>query len=354
MQPEFAAALLRCPVCGHERTLTLLAECSDEREVREGTLRCGACATEFSVQRGVADLLHGAPEHVLREADGLERFAEYMKSQGWDRDRIRNLPNEQGDGYWYTQARSMEQVLRTVDFRPGEWLLDVGSNTCWAANHFATRGLRVIALDITTTEMQGLYTSDYFIEDGTSYFERVLASMNDIPLASESLDYIYCCETLHHNDPAGLRRTFEEAFRVLKPGGKLLVVNETLKAIRDPVGVHADAVEQFEGYEHAYWAWHYRWEAIRAGFTTKILEPRYWWPFDQTKVELPVGTPPLRAFARRTGFRLLTSRLGRRAYVLWLNHVAGTVQLTMIASKPVRPRLRRWLTGSRPRMARCG
>ena len=59
--------------------------------------------------------------------------------------------------------------------------------------------------------MQGLYTADYFIEDGTSYFERVLGSMNDMPIASNSLDYVYCCEVLHHNDSDGLRRTFEEA-----------------------------------------------------------------------------------------------------------------------------------------------
>ena len=59
--------------------------------------------------------------------------------------------------------------------------------------------------------MQGLYTSDYFIEDGTSYFERVLGSMYDMPIASDSLDYVFCCEVLHHNDSESLRRTFEEA-----------------------------------------------------------------------------------------------------------------------------------------------
>ena len=40
-------------------------------------------------------------------------------------------------------------------------VLDVGSNTCWAANQFARRGLNVVALDIATAEMQGLYTAEF-------------------------------------------------------------------------------------------------------------------------------------------------------------------------------------------------
>ena len=86
------------------------------------------------------------------------------------------------------------------------------------SNFFAVRGLNVVALDIATSELQGLYTADYFIDDGSSYFERVLGSMDDMPIASGSLDYVYCCEVLHHNDNETLRRTFEEASACCKPG----------------------------------------------------------------------------------------------------------------------------------------
>lgn len=305
---------------------------TDEREVREGILHCSACQTEFPVHRGVGHLMPSPPEHVRREAAGLERFAEYMQSLGWTRDRIKQLPAID-DGYWYVQSRTMHQLLTTVHFQPGEWVLDVGSNTCWASNHFAVRGLRAVALDIATAEMQGLYTADYFIEDGTSYFERVLGSMYDMPLASESLDYVFCCEVLHHNDRQSLRRTFQEAYRVLKPGGKLLVANETIKTLHDRQGVHTEGVEEFEGYEHAFWASEYRWEAIRAGFSTRVLEPVYNAFFDA-----PPGS-------RRapTGFRgrvkavLHSHPLGRQAYLMYLNHARGTVQFNMIATKPEQP-----------------
>jgi SAM-dependent methyltransferase len=342
------AGQLRCPACRCDHVLRLRVESSDEREVREGRLRCSACASEFAVHRGVVELLHEPPQHILAEAAGLERFAEQMRGEGWDRELVRRLP-ELEHGYWYVQARSMYQLLSTVPFRPGQSIVDVGSNTCWAANHFAERGLRAIALDIATAELQGLYTAEYFIDDDHVFFERVLGSMDAIPLASSSVDYVYCCEVLHHNDPAGLRRTFAEIFRVLRPGGRLLMVNETLRTLRDRSGVHVEGVEQYEGYEHAHWALGYRWEATRAGFFTDVTEPHYRAFFGDTELVLAPGTSRLRASGRRLGFALRGSSLARRAYLAWLNHVWGGVSMNMIATKPRRfvGRHERMATGER-------
>jgi SAM-dependent methyltransferase/uncharacterized protein YbaR (Trm112 family) len=329
------ARQLRCPACLNQATFELSATSSDEREVREGTLRCAACANEFAVHRGVPELLFEPPEHIVKEAAGLERFAEQMRLEGWDREMVRKLPDLQ-HGYWYVQARSMHQLLTTVPFLPGQSVLDVGSNTCWASNHFAERGLQAIAMDIATPELQGLYTADWFIEDGRVYFERVLGSMDAIPLASSSVDYVYCCQVLHHNDLDSLRRTFSEIFRVLRPGGRLLVVNETLKTLRDPDGVHDEGVEQFEGYEHAHWAARYRWEAIRAGFLTEVTEPHYRPFFGDAELPAQTTGVGLRALARRVAFAMRHVAVVRRLYLAWLNQVEGGVSLNMIATKPSR------------------
>jgi SAM-dependent methyltransferase len=254
-----------------------------------------------------------------------------MRSAGWDRETIRKLPEDQSDGYWFVQATGLEQVYDAARPAPGEWLLDVGSNTCWASNRFARRGLNVIALDIATTEMQGLYTADYFIDDGETYFERVLATMYNLPIASSSLDYVYCCEVLHHNDPPSLRRTFKEIYRVLKPGGKLFVVNETIKTLSDPIGNHNERVEQFEGYEHAFWTWQYRWEAAAAGLRRQqMLPPRYHWFYDPRTPPPKPGNGPL----RRANRLLRTTRPGHKAFLAWLNQIRGGVQMTFIATKP--------------------
>jgi uncharacterized protein len=346
---EFAAKL-RCPACRQDKTLELDVRASDAREVREGTLRCAACGAEFEVHRGVPELLHDPPAHVLAEAAGLERFAAQMRAEGWDRELVRRLPNLE-HGYWYVQARSMHQLLTTVPFEPGQTVLDVGANTCWASNHFAQRGLRTIALDIATVELQGLYTADWFIDDGP-FFERVLGSMQELPLASSSVDYVYCCQVLHHNDARGLRRTLAEIFRVLRPGGRLLMVNETLKTLRDPHGVHDEGVAQYEGYEHAHWAPRYRWEATRAGFFTEVTEPHYRPFFGDAELTLPSDTPPLQAAARRLGFALRARGPARRAYLAWLNNVGGGVSMNMVATKPLRYVGRHERMGAMRRLAR--
>lgn len=324
-------AILRCPACHREDMILTTLTC-DKQEVRDGQLRCTGCGNTFPIQHGVAHLLHEPPEHIVAEAKGLERFAEQMRLEGWDRDAIRNLPYRQ-HGYWHVQARSIHQLLTTVEFQPGQSLLDIGSNTCWATNHFAERGLQAIALDISTAELQGLHTAEYFIDDGSTFFERVLGTMTDIPIATNSLDYVHCCEVMHHNDPQSLRRTLNECHRVLRPGGRLLVVNETLKVLQDPVGVHTENVAEYDGYEHAHWAFGYIWAAIRAGFQVELLEPHYVPFFGDSDLHLSPHTPPARAIREGVAYALRGSTLARRSYLAWMYLITGRASLSMIGTK---------------------
>jgi SAM-dependent methyltransferase/uncharacterized protein YbaR (Trm112 family) len=272
MRPD-VLPLLRCPRCRAEGSLALEASDSDAREVRAGALACSSCGHSAAVERGVADLMPDPPEIVRREAAGLERFAELMRADGWDRERVLRLPDEPSE-YWGGQRKGIDHLLETVGFRPGQTLLDVGSNTCWASNIFAARGLDVIALDIATTEMQGLFTADWWFDANGVYFERVLATMTDPPIASGSLDYVFCAEVLHHNQKPELRRTLHELHRVLKPGGLLIVLNEPLRFPTNLKRDHGDEVAEFEGNENVYFFHEYLLAARRAGFSTELMEPR--------------------------------------------------------------------------------
>src|SRR5947208_16763720 len=91
--------LLRCPRCGTERQLRLEVQERSASEIESGGLTCGACGHVARIVEGIVDLLYEPSEAVLREARGLERFAEEMRSDGWDRDRILRLPDEE-HGYW--------------------------------------------------------------------------------------------------------------------------------------------------------------------------------------------------------------------------------------------------------------
>jgi SAM-dependent methyltransferase len=255
-----------------------------------------------------------------------------MRADGWDRDRVRNLPYDDLR-YWYIQRVSYEQLLDEVDFQPGERLLDVGANTCWASNRFARLGLDVVALDIATAELQGLETAEYFLETGEVYFERVLSSMAAPALTSSSFDYVFCCEVLHHNDPQALRQTLSELHRVLKPGGKLLVINEPMRFPLRLKRDHGEEVAQFDGNEHVYFFHQYYAAARRAGFAVSLRRPKYnaFFSDQPTVLELEHG-------ARRITWELgnyLLRRIPatRNAVYAYRTLIAGDLSLTMICTK---------------------
>lgn len=325
---------LRCARCRRDRTLRLAVDEVDEREVRQGRLRCLGCGWTFPVQDGIADLLYMAPEFVTREAAGLQRFADVMRADGWDRDRILALPDVHL-GYWVGQAAGMRRLLATQELEPGRRILDVGSNTCWASNIFAKRGLEVVALDIAKAELQGLRTADYFLETGNVYFERLLSPMFAPALASGSMDYVFCCEVLHHNDRSHLRRTMRELYRVLRPGGKLMVLNEPLRFPLNLKRDHAQEVEAFEGNEHVHFFHDYYLAARLAGFKIHVRHP----PRDPLPQPSPAisGSPPLRHAARRLVARGLHSQLaGRRLVSAYQTLLTGDVNLSLVATKPGR------------------
>jgi SAM-dependent methyltransferase len=244
----------------------------DDVEVREGSLTCGACSASFPVTGGIADLLYEPPEFVRREAAGLERFAELMRADGWDRQRILALPDAP-DGYWVAQAQAINALLAAVPMREGARIVDIGANVGWATNIFARRGLEAIAVDIAMAELQGLRTAQYYLDDG-AYFERVRTVMFDLAIASGSVDYVFCCQVLHHNDGPHLRRTLREIHRVLRPGGQLLVINDQLKfPLNLKRGHDSTEVAEFEGNEHVHFFHEYYFAALRAGFRVRVRRP---------------------------------------------------------------------------------
>lgn len=293
-------------------------------------MTCGRCEWHGAIEDGVADLLCAPPDHVVREAAGLARFAERMRADGWDRERVLRLPDAPGDPYWYGQRTAFEALRGEVDFRPGHRLLDVGANTCWASAAFARDGLHVIALDIAAHELQGLRTGAWWMERDGTRFDRVLGPMSDLPLATDALDHVFCCEVLHHNSLTELMRTLRETYRVLKPGGTLSVLRETLRAPGDPQLRPGADVAEFDGHEHAFLACTYLLAARSAGFSVRLLDPGHWVfddrpfaPGSRRRARLKLAA--LDAIRRRPR--------SRRAYRAWLHHVAGGVSLSFVATK---------------------
>jgi SAM-dependent methyltransferase/uncharacterized protein YbaR (Trm112 family) len=332
---ESLLELLRCPRCRAPSSFALEVRSRDHQEVREGCVRCRACGLDCSIEAGIVDLLHDPPDFVVREAAGLERFAEVMRADGWDRERILALPDVQLD-YWFEQRRAIDEALGAIEFAPGQRLLDIGANTCWASNIFARAGLEVVALDIGTAELQGLRTADYFLETGEVYFERVLSVMFAPAFVDESFDYVFCCETMHHNDRANLRATMGELRRILRPGGRLLMVSEPLRFPLRLKRDHAQDVAAYDGYEHVYFLPEYWAAARRAGFRVRFPAVAA----TSRGLGEPSASPSsglvgaLKALLRRHAVGRSLVRAHRLTRYWWRHLVTGDGSVDMFCEKP--------------------
>jgi ubiquinone/menaquinone biosynthesis C-methylase UbiE len=158
-----------------------------------------------------------------------------------------------------------------AELRPGETVLDLGSgggiDVLLSAKRVGPAG-KAYGLDMTD-EMLALARENQR-KSGLTNVEFLKGAIESIPLPDNSVDVIIsnCVINLSGDKD----RVLEEAFRVLKPGGRLAVSDVVVRgevpaAIRKSmelwVGCIAGALEEFE----------YRDKLYRAGFESIDMEP---------------------------------------------------------------------------------
>ncbi len=108
-------------------------------------------------------------------------------------------------------------------FGPMRQVLDLGAGTGIASTAFAEAGAdQVFALEPDESDVVGLGCLRTLI--GSRPISALCSFGDSIPLASASIDLVYCRQVLHHIED--LPRTMAECARVLRPGGLFLAVRE--------------------------------------------------------------------------------------------------------------------------------
>jgi SAM-dependent methyltransferase/uncharacterized protein YbaR (Trm112 family) len=269
---------LICPSCGHG-TWDLRGEgLTDSGEVQSGELVCLTCRSLYSIEDGIVDLLPFPSESVLQERAGWERFLQGA-SEELTEEWILSLPrvdasvtsNAQSIAHWKRQADNFFGLMELLGLRGDERVLEVGAGRCWASALLARQGCQVVALDVVRDKRAGgLETGIVYLQHGTPYFDRVLASMEGLPFRSGTFDLVLSVASIHHSRV--LELVASECARVLRPGGILGVTSEPCIAVFKEKRV--DNAETEAGInEHTY-----KFLDYQRAFRGAGLKPRYHLP----------------------------------------------------------------------------
>lgn len=121
--------------------------------------------------------------------------------------------------YWPFQL-SNRAVVRALDLEPGFSILDVGCGTGILLQQLLKSGLSL--------KLHGIDISSEMVKAARAKFEQGAAfihegSAHSLPYQSESFDCVTCATSFHHyQSPLS---SLQEMFRVLKPGGRLALLD---------------------------------------------------------------------------------------------------------------------------------
>ena len=134
---------------------------------------------------------------------------------------------------WDDHVVHAEAVARTAGFthlrdeivsraRPTseDVVVDVGAGTGLLTLELAPRVARVWAIDISGAMVE--YLRAKALSADLDNVDAAVASAASLPLVDESADVVVSNYCLHHLDEAGKHHALEEAYRVLRPGGRLV------------------------------------------------------------------------------------------------------------------------------------
>jgi SAM-dependent methyltransferase len=210
---DWVVPLLRC------------LECARSLERGPQALACPGCGTLYPIVNDLTDFLPRPNPIVVRERAAVAALdGGAANLSGRLRELLQQLDKDPGalaeaDFAVFPCLRNaavssgqLREVLAQHPLPRGATVLELGADHCWASNLLLDAGCRVIATDITDHLRLATRSAD-------PRLCRILADMNAVPLADDTVDVVWATAAAHHS--WDLRRTFREAHRVLKPGGRL-------------------------------------------------------------------------------------------------------------------------------------
>ncbi len=230
LTPDYESQLLRylrCPLCSGNLVLPGPDTGGDIEA------HCAGCGAAYPRIDGIWQMLTPAEQELYRSF--LEGYPRLRRREGWERDEayflsLPNVPRDDPAAFvWGIRKRSLAvldrllaQEARTKGTGAETWALDLGAGNGWLSRHLTHRGYRTVALDLTVAGLDSLAGAQLYIEHEHIWLGRVQASMSRPPFADNTFTLCAISAALHY---ANEEETLRSAYRVLKPGGLLVITD---------------------------------------------------------------------------------------------------------------------------------
>jgi SAM-dependent methyltransferase len=136
-------------------------------------------------------------------------------------------------GQWQIRAKTFRyferKILPSLERAAGRKLtiLDLGAGNGWLSYRLALRDHHPIALDIFNDAKDGLRAARFYPRQ----FPALEAEFDRIPLPDARADVAIYNASIHYS--SNYRRTLEEARRVLRPGGRVVILDSPVYRKRE-------------------------------------------------------------------------------------------------------------------------
>jgi SAM-dependent methyltransferase len=170
---------------------------------------------------------------IQRAFDGSTPAFRALRAWGWDDllnlgyFPVHELPML-AFGMAHFQRRLARNAIALLDPRPGETVLDVGCGRGWSSRQIASRGARTVGIDRIEEHIEVARERfghgaalRYEVADATDLASR----SGELNLEEESVSGVLCLEAAFQFGAEGRRAFLADTFRLLEPGGRLVLVD---------------------------------------------------------------------------------------------------------------------------------